>query len=224
VLKEGENQEAEVSITASDITRRSIMVAALGAALWLLLATVGCASVQRDERPIRLVLKAPEGAAVTVQAAGSPDAKPLGAGPEIRLEKLRIVRKIFPNGAIDYWLKDGKGELPANAAKPAYASPDYSAGNDYPLELSFAASLSGFDTALASLTFGREELEQLFADSVNAPARIEIALAPKASPAPPPEEPKQLTPVPAVPLPLPEIPTTLLPSVLPASSKKIETP
>src|SRR5687768_15591334 len=156
-----ENKEAEVSITASEITRRSIMVAALGAALWLLLATVGCMSAQRDERPIRLVLKAPQGAAFTVQAAGSADAKPLGAGPEVRLEKLTVVRKIFSNGAIDYWLKDARSELPPNVAKPAYASPEYSAGNDYPLELSFAAALSGFDTALASLTFGREELEKL---------------------------------------------------------------
>src|SRR5687767_1142520 len=109
---------------------------AAAAALALAALAAGCTSVERHERALALdVRTTPPGAAVTAAIAGREGEarKPLGKAP-LTIPGLVIVRKVYPNGTKDYWLYDGAAALPANSAKPSYATPAYTAGALYPLD------------------------------------------------------------------------------------------
>jgi hypothetical protein len=117
---------------------------------------------------------------VTAAIAGGSEARPLGRAP-IEVPKLTIVRKEFPSGAVDFWLMDGGGTLPTNDAKPAFASPEYSAGNEYPLDLVFTATLAGFEPTVEKVKIDRSTL-QFLSDHKRPEFGIAIRLKHGASP------------------------------------------
>jgi hypothetical protein len=154
------------------IARRAAAAAAL---LVGIAAGAGCAEVERAEVPLKLVVETtPPGAAVSVLTTGSKKAVALGSSP-LALDRLFITCKIYPSDEIDYWLRDGAHVLPMNAQKPPYASPAYLAGNDYPYELWFVASLPGHKTAVETVRIDRWRLKRLL-DEPNPTIKVALWL------------------------------------------------
>ncbi len=165
---------------------RLLVVGALAA----LAAGAGCAEVERFEKPVSLILETdPPGAIVAVTASDEAKPKLLGEAPSERTG-LFVVSKRYPSGVVDYWLLDKTSTLPPNPDKPSFASPLYSAGNDYPFTLTFVAALPGRKPATSHIVIDRARLREMF-ESSNPSLRIELLLdeVPKIEPEPEPEPP-----------------------------------
>lgn len=139
------------------------------------------------------VVTAPPGAQVSVMTPAVGEWQKLGKGP-LKVDGLVVVRKRYPDGAIDYWLYDGARVLPPNLEKPSYASPAYAAGADYPLELVFLATLPGYTDAASIVKINRYELDRLFGQADPA-LKVELKL-PRAAAGTPPPAPGAPTPRP----------------------------
>jgi hypothetical protein len=104
---------------------------------------------------------APQGATVSALVVGQHEPRKLGKAP-VKVSSLVIVRKRYPDGTVDYWLRDPRAVLPRNDEKPGYASPAYAAGSDYPLDLYLYATWAGSPETAEHLRLGRFKLASLF--------------------------------------------------------------
>jgi hypothetical protein len=161
------------------------MAAALALGLSAALCGAGCRSVETEARPLTITIEsAPPAAHLAIAAGSGAPPRPLGSTPLV-IDGLSIVRKTFVSGATDYWLQDGRRALPPNPRKPSYASPAYSAGNDYPYDLTLTASREGFEPATTTVRIDRSTLRRLFEE--RAPTlRVELRLEKRAAPSPAP--------------------------------------
>jgi hypothetical protein len=166
---------------------------ALLAASLLAVGAAGCAEVERRAEPLVIhVVTQPTGAPVAVTADGEvAQGLPRGLGTSpVRLEGLLVVEKRYVNGTSDYWLLDRQGSLPRNPGKPAYAALEYSAGNDYPLVLKFAAARNGYEPATTALRIDRDLLQNLMKKAGSGPLQVTVEIdlngrAPARAPAAP---------------------------------------
>ena len=154
--------ETTIDILATGTLRRVLFAAALVAVV-MLLGAVGCSSPpERKVRAVTLSIETlPPGLKVTAAIPGSGSKRELGASP-VSIGSLKVVRKVYSSGVVDYWLVDDQHELPLNPHKPEFASPDYLAGNDYPLELRLTAAAPGHEDGTQTLRIDRTVLADLF--------------------------------------------------------------
>jgi hypothetical protein len=160
VLAQPETNETTIDMITSGIARRIAIVAALGALVVLLGA--GCSTPpERRVRAVSLVVETvPPSAKIACSADGG-ETRELGPAP-LSIEGFKVVRKVYSSGAVDYWLSDDAQRLPPAGRKPEFASADYVAGNDYPLDLRIVATSPGYDARVQSLRIDRATLERLF--------------------------------------------------------------
>ncbi len=181
---------AEESTVRTTTATEAILALALIVLALSLVSGCRYPEVERTQRPLRVTVQTvPPGAEVTVLPPGGAEVRKLGRGP-LEIEGLTIVRKRYPSQSVDYWLLDEVSVLPANPAKPWYASPEYSAGNDYPFDLIFRATSPGYEPVLASLLLDRGALKRLFEQQRGNTANVEVVLrlvpTPPAAPSLPP--------------------------------------
>ncbi len=137
---------------------------------WFLLAAMslftpvvaGCRGFEYKEHPLTLKIDTvPPGATIAASTPVEGGTRLLGIAP-VMIDSLAIVRRRYPSGAVDYWLRDAEHRLPPHPAKPNWSSGAYLAGNDYPLQITFAASLGDGSRATRRLLFDRALLRRLF--------------------------------------------------------------
>lgn len=141
----------------------------------------GCSGFEYREKPLVLRIETvPTGATIAASTPVAGGTRLLGLAP-VRIDSLAIVRRRYPSGAVDYWLRDADHRLPPHPAKPNWATDSYIAGNDYPLEITFAASLGGGRRATKRLLFDRDTLRRLFEEDERE-IRLKLRLARAAKP------------------------------------------